>query len=114
MESVKANKIEYSNECLCILGSSKMFFLRPDFCRAGGGGQPSAERLQDVILRPDRVCTVHDPRTQGQLQGKSRNRKHINRAGDERETTAIFKLDSCYCIGLRQSKNINKHRITFS
>lgn len=41
--------------------------------RAGRGSKPSRERHQDVIVRPDRVRSVHDPRTQRRLQGKSTN-----------------------------------------
>lgn len=41
--------------------------------RAGGGGRPSRERREDAVLRSDRVRSVHDPGTQGQLQGTQTN-----------------------------------------
>lgn len=39
--------------------------------RAGGRGQPPRQRHQDIIDRPDRIRSAHDPRAQPGLQGKN-------------------------------------------
>lgn len=45
-------------------------FIRVGLCRVGARGQPPRERLQDAVVRSNRVRSAHDQRARRQLPGE--------------------------------------------
>lgn len=104
MESVKANEMEYSMIVCAFWDPLKMFF----YVLISAELEEEANRLQkdsktlssDLIEYAQYMIREH----KDNFKVRSATGSTLTERGDERETTPIFKFDSCYCIGIRQSK----------